>query len=193
MTRAYTDAPVDPAVVERALDAYSRRAVLKTPDAVKRWQDRGFDVIASTPEEMTERIKAEMHQSVIEVGTGVSSSLPGGVFEAARFLFELMAARGYDGVGVQEVAGRALELAGVDALEVGDPPGARRGPAVGRSSQGAQVDIIDAGFGERVKYRSDVEVLQPLVGGDDGARLVHVGLAEQCRRFDLAARAKPAG
>ncbi len=29
-----------------------------------------------------------------EVGSGVSSSLPGGVFEAARFLFELMAARG---------------------------------------------------------------------------------------------------
>ena len=28
------------------------RAVLKTPEAVKRWQERGLDVIASTPEEM---------------------------------------------------------------------------------------------------------------------------------------------
>ena len=30
----------------------------------------------------------------VEVGTGVASALPGGVFEAARFLFELMASRG---------------------------------------------------------------------------------------------------
>ena len=36
------------------------RAVLKTPDAVKRWQDRGFDVIASTPEEMTAHLKREI-------------------------------------------------------------------------------------------------------------------------------------
>jgi tripartite-type tricarboxylate transporter receptor subunit TctC len=36
------------------------RAVLKTPDAVKRWQDRGFDVVASTPEEMTAHLKREI-------------------------------------------------------------------------------------------------------------------------------------
>jgi len=36
------------------------RAVLKTPDAVKRWQDRGFDVIASTPEEMTAHLQSEV-------------------------------------------------------------------------------------------------------------------------------------
>jgi tripartite-type tricarboxylate transporter receptor subunit TctC len=36
------------------------RATLKTPDAVKRWQDRGFDVIASTPEEMTAHLGAEI-------------------------------------------------------------------------------------------------------------------------------------
>ena len=36
------------------------RAVLKTPDAVKRWQDRGFDVIASTPEEMTAHLTSEI-------------------------------------------------------------------------------------------------------------------------------------
>jgi len=36
------------------------RAVLKTPDAIKRWQDRGFDVIASTPEEMTAHLNREI-------------------------------------------------------------------------------------------------------------------------------------
>ncbi|MEA3153358.1 MAG: hypothetical protein QOK44_947 [Betaproteobacteria bacterium] len=36
------------------------RATLKTPDAVKRWQDRGFDVIASTPEEMTAHLNREI-------------------------------------------------------------------------------------------------------------------------------------
>ena len=36
------------------------RAVLKTPEAVKRWQDRGFDVIASTPEEMTAHLQSEI-------------------------------------------------------------------------------------------------------------------------------------
>jgi tripartite-type tricarboxylate transporter receptor subunit TctC len=36
------------------------RAALKTPDAVKRWQDRGFDVIASTPEEMTAHLNREI-------------------------------------------------------------------------------------------------------------------------------------
>jgi tripartite-type tricarboxylate transporter receptor subunit TctC len=35
------------------------RAVLKTPDSVKRWQDRGFDVVASTPEEMTAHLQSE--------------------------------------------------------------------------------------------------------------------------------------
>ena len=36
------------------------RAVLKTPEAAKRWQDRGFDVIASTPEEMTAHLNREI-------------------------------------------------------------------------------------------------------------------------------------
>lgn len=36
------------------------RAVLKTPDAVRRWQDRGLDVIASTPEEMTAHLMSEI-------------------------------------------------------------------------------------------------------------------------------------
>jgi tripartite-type tricarboxylate transporter receptor subunit TctC len=36
------------------------RSTLKTPDAVKRWQDRGFDVIASTPEEMTAHLNKEI-------------------------------------------------------------------------------------------------------------------------------------
>jgi tripartite-type tricarboxylate transporter receptor subunit TctC len=36
------------------------RAVLKTPDAMKRWQERGFDVIASTPEEMTAHLRREV-------------------------------------------------------------------------------------------------------------------------------------
>ena len=36
------------------------RAALKTPDAVKRWQDRGLDVIASTPEEMTAHLMSEI-------------------------------------------------------------------------------------------------------------------------------------
>jgi len=35
---------------------------LKTPDAVKRWQDRGFDVIASTPEEMTAHLQSEIRK-----------------------------------------------------------------------------------------------------------------------------------
>jgi tripartite-type tricarboxylate transporter receptor subunit TctC len=36
------------------------RAALKTPDAVKRWQDRGLDVIASTPEEMAAHLNSEI-------------------------------------------------------------------------------------------------------------------------------------
>jgi tripartite-type tricarboxylate transporter receptor subunit TctC len=36
--------------------------VLKTPDAVKRWQDRGFEVIASTPEEMTAHLQREINK-----------------------------------------------------------------------------------------------------------------------------------
>ena len=36
------------------------RAALKTPEAVKRWQDRGLDVIASTPEEMTAHLNSEI-------------------------------------------------------------------------------------------------------------------------------------
>ena len=38
------------------------RAVLKTSDAVKRWQDRGLDVIASTPEEMTAHLNGEIRK-----------------------------------------------------------------------------------------------------------------------------------
>ncbi len=38
------------------------RAVLKTPETVKRWQDRGFDVIASTPEEMTAHLNSEIRK-----------------------------------------------------------------------------------------------------------------------------------
>ena len=36
------------------------RAVLKTPEAVKRWQERGFDVVASTPEEMAIHLSSEV-------------------------------------------------------------------------------------------------------------------------------------
>src|SRR5689334_19071794 len=38
------------------------RAVLKTPEALKRWQERGFDVIASTPEEMTAHLQSEIRK-----------------------------------------------------------------------------------------------------------------------------------
>jgi tripartite-type tricarboxylate transporter receptor subunit TctC len=38
------------------------RSTLKTPDAVKRWQDRGFDVIASTPEEMNAHLNREIRK-----------------------------------------------------------------------------------------------------------------------------------
>jgi tripartite-type tricarboxylate transporter receptor subunit TctC len=36
------------------------RAALKTPEAAKRWQDRGFDLIASTPEEMAAHLASEI-------------------------------------------------------------------------------------------------------------------------------------
>jgi tripartite-type tricarboxylate transporter receptor subunit TctC len=36
------------------------RAVLKTPEATKRWQERGFDVIASTPDEMAAHLRSEV-------------------------------------------------------------------------------------------------------------------------------------
>ena len=36
------------------------RAVLRTPDVAKRWQDRGLDVIASTPEEATAHLQSEI-------------------------------------------------------------------------------------------------------------------------------------
>jgi tripartite-type tricarboxylate transporter receptor subunit TctC len=36
------------------------RAALKTPEAVKRWQDRGLDVIASTPEEAAAHLASEI-------------------------------------------------------------------------------------------------------------------------------------
>ena len=38
------------------------RTVLKTPEAVKRWQDRGFDVIASTPEEAAAQLSSEIRK-----------------------------------------------------------------------------------------------------------------------------------
>jgi len=38
------------------------RAALKAPDAAKRWQDRGLDVIASTPEEMTAHLNREIRK-----------------------------------------------------------------------------------------------------------------------------------
>jgi tripartite-type tricarboxylate transporter receptor subunit TctC len=38
------------------------RAVLRTPEAVKRWQDRGLDVIASTPDEMTAHLNREIRK-----------------------------------------------------------------------------------------------------------------------------------
>jgi len=36
------------------------RAMMKTPDSLKRWQDRGLDVIASTPEEMAAHLTREI-------------------------------------------------------------------------------------------------------------------------------------
>jgi tripartite-type tricarboxylate transporter receptor subunit TctC len=36
------------------------RGVLKPPEAVKRWQERGFDVIASTPDEMAAHLSREV-------------------------------------------------------------------------------------------------------------------------------------
>src|SRR5215210_7016379 len=38
------------------------RATLKTPEAMKRWQDAGFDVIAATPEEMTAHLNSEIRK-----------------------------------------------------------------------------------------------------------------------------------
>ncbi|MGZ5152417.1 MAG: tripartite tricarboxylate transporter substrate binding protein, partial [Burkholderiales bacterium] len=38
------------------------RTALKTLDAVKRWQDRGLDVIASTPDEMTAHLNREIRK-----------------------------------------------------------------------------------------------------------------------------------
>jgi tripartite-type tricarboxylate transporter receptor subunit TctC len=38
------------------------RAALKTPETVKRWQDSGFDVIASTPEEMSAHLNREIRK-----------------------------------------------------------------------------------------------------------------------------------
>jgi tripartite-type tricarboxylate transporter receptor subunit TctC len=38
------------------------RAALKTPEETKRWQDRGLDVIASTPEEMTAHLMSEIRK-----------------------------------------------------------------------------------------------------------------------------------
>ena len=50
-----------PAPIIRTLNE-KVRAALKTPDAAKRWQDRGLDVIASTPEEMTAHLNSEIRK-----------------------------------------------------------------------------------------------------------------------------------
>lgn len=36
------------------------RTALRSPDTAKRWQERGFDVIASTPEAMTAHLNKEI-------------------------------------------------------------------------------------------------------------------------------------
>ena len=38
------------------------RSTLRTPEATKRWQERGLDVIASTPEEMTTHLNSEIRK-----------------------------------------------------------------------------------------------------------------------------------
>ena len=38
------------------------RAALRAPDTLKRWQDRGFEVIASTPAEMTAHLNSEIRK-----------------------------------------------------------------------------------------------------------------------------------
>lgn len=43
-----------------------------------------------------------------------------------------------------------LQLAGVNALQVFDPPGARGRPAIRWSSKRAQMDVIDAFLRERI-------------------------------------------
>lgn len=48
-----------PAAVVSTLNARVR-AVLQAPDTAKRWQDRGFDVIASTPQAMTAHLNSEI-------------------------------------------------------------------------------------------------------------------------------------
>lgn len=49
-----TPAPIVSLLSERV------RSALKTPDTVKRWQDSGFDIIASTPEEATAHLQREI-------------------------------------------------------------------------------------------------------------------------------------
>ena len=38
------------------------RAVMKSPEAIARWQDRGFDVVASTPEEAAAHLNSEIRK-----------------------------------------------------------------------------------------------------------------------------------
>jgi tripartite-type tricarboxylate transporter receptor subunit TctC len=35
---------------------------MKTPEAMKRWQERGFDVVASTPEEAAAHLSSEIRK-----------------------------------------------------------------------------------------------------------------------------------
>ena len=48
-----------PAQIVAALNE-KLRAVLRTPDEAKRWQDRGLDLIASTPDEMAAHLSSEI-------------------------------------------------------------------------------------------------------------------------------------
>lgn len=50
-----------PASVVRLLNEQVR-AIMRAPEAVKHWQDRGLDVIASTPEEMTAHLQHEIRK-----------------------------------------------------------------------------------------------------------------------------------
>lgn len=51
-----TPAPIIATLNERV------RAVMRSPEAMKRWQDRGFDVIASTPDEMAAHLAREIRK-----------------------------------------------------------------------------------------------------------------------------------
>lgn len=64
-----------------------------------------------------------------------------------------------------------LELAGVDASEVVMAAGAGGGAALGRGTEGAQVDIVDSSLGQRVAERRLRETGAARIG--DGADVDH--------------------